>query len=130
MTLRSLIRRHAGQLLRTEIEIEVRVGGAYDRATGRVGEQQVVTFRVLASDAGALQKSYRSGGAQRPARDTTPEATSFFYVPVPAAGLPFEPDLAQTVVAYEKRWRVVRVRPRRVGGELVGYQLDVAGGAG
>lgn len=123
MSLRSLITRHGRQLLGNSIQVEVRSSGTYDRSTGQVSGQVTTIFDAVASDAGALRKEWRGDS-------TAIQATAFFYVPVPLQGLPFQPELAETVIDHGKRYRVVRVRPRRVRGTLVGYQIDVAGGAG
>lgn len=120
MSLRSLIRRHAAQLLTTTIWIEVK-SVSYAKGTGKVTSGQPTRYQVVASDLGERETRNRTDS-------TAPSHQSYVYVPVPAGGLAFTPARGHVVIAEGMRWTITRVAPRRVQGVLMGYRLDLAQG--
>ena len=128
MSLRSLIQRHAAELLTTEVQIELSVGGKFDRVRGRQSEQQTMRYTVTASDIGNITRRTRDGTSIAQAGGPGGSDDAFFYVPVPIGGLPFEPTAAQAVIVYGKRWTVRSVRPDRAHGTIVGYRVHVSQG--
>lgn len=120
MSLRSLIRRHAAQLLTTTVWIEVK-SVSYTKGTGKVVSEQPTRYQVTASDFGEREIRNRSDS-------TAPTHQGFVFIPVPAAGLPFTPARGHVVIAEGLRWTITRVAPRRVQGVLMGYRLDLAQG--
>lgn len=122
MSLRSLIQRHAGQLLTQQIQVEV-ASKTHDPLTGKVTHGAATTHDVVASEIGDYRIRYRDRGS-------APQTEGYIWLPVPAAGLDFTPDRGQVVIADGIRWRVIECKPSRVRGELIGYRLElVRGGA-
>ena len=120
MSLRSLMRRHAAQLLTTTVQVEVQTRD-YVKSTGFVNTGVATIYTVVASELGGYRKRYRDDS-------TAPIVEAFIYVPVPSSGLPFTPERGQVVIVDDARWVVVEIRPQRVTGAVVGFRLDLSRG--
>lgn len=121
MTLADSIRKFQRRLLTSTIQVEA-VARSYSASTGEVRTGRPTVWTVSSSEVVGHRRRFRPDS-------TAPAIEAYVYVPVPAEGLPFTPELGQVVIANGERWLVVAVAPRRVSQTTIGYRLDLAAGA-